>query len=122
MRYAICYERFKRKKVKQKSTFVNILKDDVTLIFFFCGNHRDNGCKQGWRFILAILSLNFLKKKLFQKKKKYSEASWGRLRKMNIKRIYAFVSLTTSVRQLNLPISIQELPNTMHQSGYVFFE
>jgi hypothetical protein len=36
MRDAICYEIFKRKELKQD----NILRDDVTLILFFCGNHE----------------------------------------------------------------------------------
>jgi hypothetical protein len=64
MRYAICYDRFKRKKIKQKSTFVNILKDNVTLIFF-SGNQGDSRCKQGWKYILAIILFKFHKNKLF---------------------------------------------------------
>jgi hypothetical protein len=40
---AICHKEFKRRK--KKLTHHNILRDDVTLIPFFCENHRDNGYK-----------------------------------------------------------------------------
>jgi hypothetical protein len=40
----------------QKSTHDNILKDDVTLISFFCGNHGGSGCKQEW---IEIYTCNY---------------------------------------------------------------
>jgi hypothetical protein len=49
----------------QESTHGKILKDDVIKSHSFVEIMGGGGCKQGWRFILAILLLNFSYQKAF---------------------------------------------------------
>jgi hypothetical protein len=50
---------------REESTHVNILKDNITLTSFFCGNHKMVDVNNSEDLFIPFFSLNFFNKKFF---------------------------------------------------------